>query len=498
MDLAPPAVDAAPAPISTPAPAPPADLDAALSSLTDRAREFARTPPRDKAAMLRAIVPRLLDLAPDLAAAVARSRDLDPSSDAAAEAWIAGPAAAIAYARALAASLDDIASAGRPALDARDLVKRPDGRLVARVVPRSWTQRMAERGRETFVLFAEGTEPEDVIAGQAVFYRGRDPEGSVAVVVAAPHDATAGLTDALHALFVEGKVALLAERSASIANVVDRALAPLVERGFVRVVETTEGEISAIDPATATLVTAAPGGASPVIVVPCLYAKDELAFVTARLASELAHGGGADPAAPRVIVISSSWLQRGLFLELLAERFAAIPARGEPWTILPSLDPDADEPIYAATSGSSIGVVALSSQDPVEHLAAATTFANERLSGTLSAEIVVHSIHEEDRVVGEAVDHAAIGLRHGAVGINQWPALLRFAGVAPWGARESGFRNDALMLPRVDKAVLRGPLVSPRSPLFFQRDPKAARIARRLPAFAADPRVGDLFALVGR
>lgn len=515
MDLATPALDAESPAIdapsaASPAPAPPANLAETATSLGARAREFARAPARDKAAAVRAAMARLVEMAPELSGRVARMRGIDPESNDAAEAWIAGPAAVIAYARQLAESLRDIAAQGRPALGSRDLVKRPDGRLVARLVPRAWASRAARRDRETYVLFTAGTEKEDVIAGQAAFYRGRDPEGGVALVVASATDAGAGMADALFSLFVQGHATLLLlpRQAAELAPLVERALGPMIERGWLRVAIGGEEEIAALGTRAAFSAVhhPAPGSVGPVIVTPNLYARDELAFLARRLVSELGHGAGLDPTSPRVIVISSSWPQRRMFQDMLGERLGALPPRSEylnagepaPWTLVPALDPTIDEPLFSRTSGREMGVVALTSGDAEEHLAVAAAFCNERLAGSLAAEIVVHPVFEEDGAIGAAVERAAIALRYGAVGINQWPAVLRFDGAAPWGAHAAGFRNDPFMLPRVDKAILRGPLQPPRTPIFFLGDAGAATAARRLPAFEANPRAGHLFALAGR
>jgi acyl-CoA reductase-like NAD-dependent aldehyde dehydrogenase len=559
MDLAP---EAAAAPAKAdPAidAAPPADagLDRAVLALADRARAFARTPAREKAALLRAIVPRLVDLAPALAAAIARARGLDPEGPAAVEPWIAGVAPAVAYTRQLAESLEDIAASGRPALPAGEIRKRDDGIVVARLTPRGWAERMAARGRDAMVLFTAGTQPEDVIAGQAAFYRQSDPEGGVALVIADDGDPTGGLLDALFALFVEGHVALLA--TSDLASLIERALAPLCDAGFLRVVTAGEDERLSLasHPAVARVLFAGPsetheklvaggksvdailGGVSPLVVVPCLYAKDELVFVAESVAAALAHDGAFDGTAPRVLVLPGGWAQRGLFLDLLKRAFAALPPRvagpqaaarfaaltagredairiGEagggalPWTILPALDPAAPDPIFAALDpcGSLIAEVFVGTDDPVEMLAAATSFCNERLGGSLAAQIVLHPVHEDDPAVVAAVERAVIELRYGAVGINRWPAAARWGGVLPWGAHPSGtvtaprsgrgFRNDARMLPRVDKAVVKGPLLPVRRPLHLSRDGVARRLAEQAAAFQAAPSARHLWGLMGR
>lgn len=512
MDLAPDPIDAAasaPSPRGDPGP---------LAALEDHARAFVDTPPREKAALLRAIVPRLAEIAPELAARAGGSP----------RAWLEGPVRAVATARLLAESLDDIAALGRPALALRDLGKRRDGRLVARLAGRSWVERAAQQGRETMVIFAPGAEPEDVIAEQAAGYRGRDDRG-VTLVVASPNDPGAGLADALHALFVGGGVTLLSPSGAGAAPLIERALGPLAERGFFRVLVAGEEEradlaadarvasvsyaghaaglatITRGAPDEATFgkpVTALLGGGGVVIIVPCLYALDELGFLARSLAAELALPG---PAAPRALLVSSSWPQRELFLGQLAQRLGAIaPAAGLPVAI----EPDDDLALLQIQdAGRGIGVIRLSSNDPEELLLSATAFANDRLTGSLAAQIVVHPIHEEDPPTAAAIERAVFGLRYGAIGINEPPARLGWEGAAPWGAYPGatlgaprsgvGFRGDARMLPRVEKSVIQGPLRSSRTPAHFVDD-AAARAARRLVRFHAAPRARDLWALAGR
>ncbi|APR84930.1 Hypothetical protein A7982_10279 [Minicystis rosea] len=531
-------LDAPPSNLAAPAPdgTSPSALDGIVAALADKARTFARTSPREKATLLRALVPRLSEIAPALAAQIAATRGLDPASPAAAEGFFAGALPMIALARLLAESLEDIASAGRPALSLRDLQKRADGRVVARLPPRAWAERIAQRHRETMVLFTSGTEPEDVIAGQAAFYRTTDPEGGIALVLADPSDATSGVQDALFACFVEGHVVLLAlpPDATAVEAMLRSALAPLLERGFLHLARLDEDARTHLDARSdiAARLGSTPGSVNPMIVIPCLYAKDELSFVTRSLASQLAHNASLDPAAPRVIVLPEGWPQRELFLELLQKAFSAIPPRrrylphaaarfaaltvdrrdairiGEgtadtlPWTILPNIDPTSDDPIFSTTSGAGpvLALVSLGSDDPATMLPAATAFCNDRLSGSLAAELVMHPIHEDDPAIAATIERCLIDLRYGAVGINAWPALLRWGSAAPWGSAlpGAGFRNNARMLARIDKAVIEGSLHGLRKPVHFQDNAEARRIAERMVSFAAAPKVSDLWTIAGR
>lgn len=506
------------------------DLDQTAARLAERARDLARTPPAEKAALLRATTARLSESAGPLAAAACRERGLDPAGPAAYVGWIAGPAPAIALARELAASLAEIAAAGRPALPRQVIRKRPDGRVVARLEGRTLAERTVERGREALVLFAAGVEPEDVIAGQAAFYRQADPEGAVTAVIGG------GLDDALHAIFVEGRAAaLLASREA--APGVRHALGPLLEKGFVAVIEggAEEGARLAEHPAVGAVsftgdaedrdalacgkpMSAQTGGVGPALIVPCLYARDELLHLARTAATAAAMG---DRAAARLILVPRAWPQRRLLLTLLEQAFREIPApaalstraaarfvalieghrdavRGpaeHPWALLPELEGPAAEAWFSTpgAAGPLLGMVPLDAEEPLAFLAAATRFCDERLSGGLAAQLVVHPIHLEDPALDAAVDEAVIALRYGAVGVNRWPGVVPLTGGLPWGSPASGFRRGARMLAGVDKVVVQGPLLPLRRPVYLP-----GPLAARWTAFQGAPRLRAAWALAGR
>ena len=495
MDLAQPALDAPlPVPVATgieaPRPASRPELDQAVAALGDHARAFARTPPRDKAALLRSILPRLRDAAPELGAALCQARGLDPSSPAAAEAWLAGVAPVTAYVRLLAEALEDIASNGRPSLPAETLHTRRDGRLAAGLEPRTWAEHAADAGRTTTVLFAEGRQPEDVIAAQAPFYRRSEPEGGVTLVLGAG-DPAAGLMDALFALFVEGRVTVLAPGTlaAAAGPLAERALSPLVERGFLRVAHGGDDVAAhlAAHPGVTAVLRAAPTDEGPLLVVPCLYSTAELAHLTRSVAAQLAFDG----ATSRVLALPTGWAQRARFLKLLdAALAAASPRRAHlaPWTVaaLPAADPQPS----VAPGARVLSIAAIGSDDPLDFLAAAVDLCNDRLGAPSTVQIAVHPIHEEDPEIGAALERAVGRLRCGAVGINRWPALLGWAAAPPWGghpAQGSAFRHNARMLEGVDKVILHGPLLGPLRPAWFADTDRARRTGVRLAAFQAAP-----------
>ena len=120
------------APAASAAPSPQADLDRAVAELRDHARELARLPPAQKAALLRQVIPRLIDVAPAWVAEGSKAKGIDPSTSA--EEWLAGPLPVVRNARLLADSLEEIARHGRPTLGTRART-REDGRLEVEVFP---------------------------------------------------------------------------------------------------------------------------------------------------------------------------------------------------------------------------------------------------------------------------------------------------------------------------------------------------------------------------
>jgi hypothetical protein len=120
---------------------------------------------------------------------------------------------------------------------------------------------------------------------------------------------------------------------------------------------------------------------------------------------------------------------------------------------------------------------ALDAPDERAFLKRAVDFANDELWGTLSAAVTVHPSFYKDKAGADALDAALAGLRHGAIGVNYWPALVYAMMSPPWGGYPSGTLTDAqsgigsvhntFMLDGVQKTVLEGPLTQSPKPLWF-------------------------------
>jgi acyl-CoA reductase-like NAD-dependent aldehyde dehydrogenase len=264
------------------------------------------------------------------------------------------------------------------------------------------------------------------------------------------------------------------------------------------------------------------GCASPVLVVPGPYLDRQLAFQAEALAGAMVHNAGLSCHTPRLLVTPRGWAQRGDFLRHLEQALARAPLRMAyypgtleqwqrvtanrrelrtigaavggmlPWTIVPGLDPTSRrEPLFTGESFCPVlGEVEVGTADPLEFLQQAVGFVNERLWGTLSATLIVHTRTLSDHLLAAAVERAIAQLRYGAVGVNVWPAQLFAIGAAPWGAHPSsgpaevqsgrGWTHNTAMLGEIEKVVMRQPVLQQLKPAYAPGHRSADTLLRRL------------------
>jgi aldehyde dehydrogenase (NAD(P)+) len=169
-----------------------------------------------------------------------------------------------------------------------------------------------------------------------------------------------------------------------------------------------------------------------------------------------------------------------------------------PWTLISELDPASAAPQFTVEPFCSIlSEVSVGSADPLEFLRAATSFANDRLWGTLNAMLYVPPALEGDKAVAAALEGAIGELRYGTVAVNHWPASAYALGTAPWGGHPSatladiqsglGWVHNSLLLERVEKTVQRGALRVFPVPPYFPGHRSLHPLGRALVDFEASP-----------
>ncbi len=268
------------------------------------------------------------------------------------------------------------------------------------------------------------------------------------------------------------------------------------------------------------------GDVAPVMVVPGDWTDRALAAQAESVAGMKAHNASHNCNAAQVLVLPRGWRHRETFLGHLRRVLAAAPGKkawypgaaeryrrlvegrrgvwkaqagaDPPWTLVPDLDPAANEPFFSTEAFCAVfGETSLGSEDPVEFLDAAVSFANERLWGTLSASLVAPRRALRDPALRAAIDRATRRLEYGTVAVNCWPAYGFVFGTTPWGGFPDqplhdvrsgrGFVHNTLMLDpeQIEKTVIWHPAVHPLKPAYFPSHRSTARMGRGLVALEA-------------
>lgn len=280
------------------------------------------------------------------------------------------------------------------------------------------------------------------------------------------------------------------------------------------------------------------GGVCPTIVIPGPWSPADLRYQAEHLATQHFHNSGFNCVASQVLVLPSEWALTPALLDALRTVLRKLPPRpayypgaGErqrrfaeahpgqvetfdnggdaPRTLIVNLDPNADGDICFTqeTFGTVYAQTSLPGKTAAEFLEAAVLFANQRLTGTLGANILVHP--KTMRELGPALERAIAELRYGTVGINAWTGVGYLTAHNTWGAFPGHTRQDiqsgvgvvhnAFMFDKAQKSVVYQPFypfprnllhgelhLSPK-PAWFVTNRQARPLGRRLAAFEANP-----------
>ncbi len=284
------------------------------------------------------------------------------------------------------------------------------------------------------------------------------------------------------------------------------------------------------------------GGAGGTIVVPGPWSEADIRYQAEHIATQKLTLAGHTCVALQVLVLPQAWPQTPRLVDAVRDAMTAAWSRptyypraddwheqiraahpqaeqlacAVPRTLVVGVDPAADSPAFREELfGPVLVTTSLPAANPADYLDAAVRFANERLSGNLGVNLIIHpdTMHQ----LGARLDRAIADLRYGGVGINAWTALSFLLGRGAWGAYPgatpqdigsgSGVVHNALLFDSVQKSVTRGPFRPfPRSvrnqeltafpkPPWFIANRTAATTMRLLTQFAAGPRPDRLPAI---
>ena len=247
--------------------------------------------------------------------------------------------------------------------------------------------------------------------------------------------------------------------------------------------------------------TAELGGVNPLIVAPGRWTRHDLRRQADRIAFGRLCNCGHFCAATQILILPDGWDQADLllddlrgFLRTLEPRTPYYPGSdarvaraladqdhvealgvGGRRYLVTGLDPDHDCSLFRdEVFADVLGVVRLPAPDVESYLARAVGFANEALTGSLGATLLVDP--ETEAHHRQAVTDAVAGLRYGFVGLNEHAGYTAAAPQLLWGAYPGNtpeaigsgvdFTFNTLMLPRPEQSVLRAAFRAPVKSFF--------------------------------
>ncbi|MET0673670.1 MAG: aldehyde dehydrogenase family protein [Microbacterium pygmaeum] len=507
-------------------------LDSAIADLATGALTWTHLTLDQRARLLERLHATVSANAEEWADTAALSKGLEPGHPLRGEEWLSGPYAALVALDAYRNSLRALAGGISP-LDGVRTDAAPGGRLRAHTFPLHAMDGLLLSGYTGEVWFEPGVTVHEARRTAGLGQLEPTEPGGVGLVLGAGNVTSIPVLDVLYELLAHNRVVILKVNPTqdSLVAVYERALAPLIEPGFLRIVQgggevggylTAHADIAHVHitgaagtfdaivwgpstgpeaeatarrkrehhPQLTKPITAELGGVSPIIVVPGTWSEADLRYHAEHVVTMRLQNSGHNCIAGQVVILGSDWPQRAAFLAALDAAYDAAPARpvwyprseqklaaaassypsasrhGDGSRLLVEIDADQDATDLETTEyfAPVLGVVSLPGNGQ-EFLDAAVRHANEKLTGTLGANVLIDP--ETQTALGDRFEDAIAALRYGDIAVNSWTAFAFLTPTLTWGGFPGGTLHDvesgigvvhnALLLDRVERSVTRGP-----------------------------------------
>jgi aldehyde dehydrogenase (NAD(P)+) len=470
------------------------EIETALQALDAAKDSWAKTTVSERIALLDQIKDCLMPVSKAWAEKAATKKGLAPNSPLVGEEWLSGPYALMSYCNGLMATLARVK--GRNHLKGVPLRELPNGQLAARVVPASIWDHLLLSGVSVDVWMQPGVNRNNLADHTATSYQSMTaPTGKLALVLGAGNIAAIAPLDCLHKLFVDNEAVILKMNPVNdyLIEFLDAALAPLISRNWLRIVrgDASVGAMLCTHPLVETIhitgsgaahdaivwgmgqegvankragskknsrpMSSELGGVSPTIVVPGPWSAADIKFQAENVATQKLHNAGFNCVASQVLIMNSQWSLKDAFGKALRHALATSTERPlyypgtakrlEKFGGAGSHPPQATNecayvPFQAGSSadieteevfGPALGVTELPGDSAEAFLVNAVQYANQRLPGTLGANIVIDPATRRE-IGDKRFDEIIASLRYGGIAINTWTGINFLSNQATWGA----------------------------------------------------------------
>ena len=477
-----------------------AALDADIALLQQGSRTWSSVTVAQRVTLMRALRTSVAATIEDWADTASDSKGLRPGHPLRGEEWLSGPYSVLGAIDAYADTLTKL-SEGRSALDGVRIGRAPGGRTKVDAFPLTGIDRFLLSGFTGEVWLEPGITPNTARESAGLAQLTPSASGGVGLVLGAGNITSIPVLDVMYELLAHNRVALLKVNPTqdALIPVYERALAPLIEPGFLRIVRGgpavgayltghrdlvhvhITGSAATFDaivwgpgatgkrrrrenrPQLKKPITAELGGVSPIIVVPGEWTDADLAYQAEHVATMRLQNCGHNCIAGQVVIMSSDWPQAEQFRAALRRAYAGAPERpiwypGSPVRMQQASDdyPDAlvlaDRLLVEIGDGQDatalenteyfapvLGVVELPGTGQ-RFLDAAVEHANEKLQGTLGGNLIIDPATE--KALGTGFERAIAELRYGSIAINGWTAFGFITPTLTWGAYPGNTLDD--------------------------------------------------------
>ncbi|MCA1307091.1 aldehyde dehydrogenase family protein [Microbacterium esteraromaticum] len=489
----------APAPASALDDAERAELDAHITVLRKGAATWSSLTLSQRATLLRALRDSVSATIEDWADTAADSKGLPSGHPLRGEEWLSGPYSTLGALDAYADTLTKLAG-GRSTLDGLTIGRAPGGRTRVDAFPLTRSDQILLAGFSGEVWLKPGTTPASARRNAGLAQLTPDAPGGVGLVLGAGNITSIPVLDVFYELLAHNRVVLLKVNPTqdALVPVYERALAPLIAPGFLRIVRGgaavgsyltghpdldhvhITGAAATFDaivwgpsngtgaqkaattrrrrenrPLLKKPITAELGGVSPIIVVPGEWTDADITFHAEHVATMRLQNSGHNCIAGQVVIMSRDWAQADQFRAALRRAYASAPERpiwypGSPKRMGAAAEDYPDALVLAdrllIEIDENADATALQS---TEYFAPVLGVVELDGTGQAFLDAAVTYANDElvgtlggniiidpatEKAMGAGFERAIAEFRYGSIAINTWTALGFIVPTMTWGA----------------------------------------------------------------
>ncbi len=275
------------------------------------------------------------------------------------------------------------------------------------------------------------------------------------------------------------------------------------------------------------------GGVSPTIVVPGPWSKADLCYHGELIATQKLNNSGFNCIACQMLVLPAGWVGTDSLMREVQAAIKRTPGRpayypgaddrleafkqkaaqvvsvqrdtGPSCIIVPLENGENDYFETQEVFAPALSVRTLDAPSAEEYMRTAIRYANEKLHGTLAANILIHPKTLAE-LGAEKFDSLLAELRYGTIAVNSWAGIGFALTEAPWGAFPGHTQQDiqsgigtvhnSYMFDKPERTVIRAPFRMRPRPAWFVTNREQESIGRNMVQLTHKPNFWALLRLV--